>query len=325
MSRFARFFTLLFLALIASPSRAHDALPIALTLEQVDAQAYSLRIRFPPAIPEAYRPVPDVSPPCQVTSWQSALLAIRCPDATPPEAITLDWPGRAGNAPIMLRVTYQGGQQATTVSPPGATRLALPERQTPGAVFTGYFRSGIEHIFGGADHLLFLVCLMLIARRPARIAWTVTGFTLGHAVTISLASLDLVRIDSGVVEVLIALSIVFAASEIVRGRRDDLMWRKPVLVAALFGLLHGLGFAGALREIGLPQQEVLLSLLAFNLGIEAGQIAFVGLLLLAFEATRHLSSGQPGPVLRRIAFTSLAAWPIGIVASLWFFERLSGL
>ncbi|MCB2073219.1 MAG: HupE/UreJ family protein [Novosphingobium sp.] len=310
---------------ISTPSHAHDALPIALSLDQTGPSDYSLRARFPPAIPEMMRPQLDVAAPCKTVGRKAAIIQVRCPGERPPSAVTLAWPGAAGNAPVLLRVSYANGQSATLVSPPGAGRLELPGRQTRASVFAGYFSAGLDHIFGGADHLLFLVCLVLIARRPKRIAWTVTGFTLGHALTISLATLGLLLVDSGVVEVLIALSIVFVAAEVARGPGNSMSWRMPVLVAALFGLLHGLGFAGALREIGLPTGEVPLSLTAFNLGIEAGQLIFVVGLVLAAALARVLVGRFFSQPATRWQQPGLAAWPIGIVASLWFFERLHSL
>ena len=313
------------LLLLATPSRAHDALPIALSLDQTGEREYSLRARFPPTFPPGMTPQPDIAAPCKPVRRQATTLVIRCPDAAPPAALMLAYPGPSGNAPILLRLSYADGQRQTIVAPAGTTRLELPARQSRGGVFTGYFRAGLDHIFGGADHLLFLVCLMLIAQRPGRIAWTVTGFTLGHALTITLASLGLVMVDSGLAEILIALSIVFAAAEIARGRKDSLTWRRPALVAALFGLVHGLGFAGALREIGLPQGEVPLALLAFNLGIELGQLIFVLALLLLAGAARWTALRFWLSSAARMPAPGLAAWPIGLVASLWFFTRLNSL
>jgi len=312
---------LLLLALAASPLEAHDALPVALSLDQTGSGEYSLRARVPPVFPLGMEPRPGVAAPCRVAGGQGAALLIRCPDAWPPTALTLTYPGPVGNAPVLLRIAYAGGQHHTLVAPPGSARIELPQRQDSSGVFAAYFGAGLDHIATGFDHLLFLACLMLIAGRVERIAWTVTGFTLGHALTISLASLGLVMVDAGAVEVLIALSIVFAAAEIARGNRNSLTWRKPMLVAALFGLLHGLGFAGALREIGLPQVEMPLALLAFNLGIEAGQLVFVVALFLLARALLRLWRSAPEHMLA----PPLAAWPIGLVASFWFFARLEAL
>jgi len=315
----------LLLALIATPSWAHDALPIALSLDETGEHQYSLRARIPPTFPVGMVPWPKAAAPCSTVRRQATTSVIRCPDADPPAAIELLYPDVAGNAPILLRLSYADGLRRTMVAPPGTLRLELPAKVTLVGVFSGYFRAGVGHIGGGVDHLLFLVCLMLIAGSMQRIVWTVTGFTLGHALTLSLATLGLVMVDPGTVEVLIALSIVFAAAELTRQRKDSLTFRKPALVAALFGLLHGLGFAGALRDIGLPQGEVPLALLSFNLGIETGQLVFVvALLSLAGAVGWAVLRYRPSlPV--RLPAPSLAAWPIGVVASFWFFARLAAL
>ena len=321
MNQARQFWSFVLLAFVATPVTAHDSLPIALTLDQTGEREYSLRARFPPGFPPGMEPVPGVALPCAAIKQQGSAILIRCPDAAPPPALTLDFPGPATNAPILLRLSLADDQQRTLVSPPGTARIELPARQARAEVFAGYFRAGLGHIATGFDHLAFLVCLMLIAARPARIAWTVTGFTLGHALTLSLASLGLAMASSSAIEALIALSIVFAAAEIARGNRDSLTWRKPALVASLFGLLHGLGFAGALREIGLPQNEAPLALFAFNLGIEAGQLVFVVALLgLVWAGLRLWRSAR-----ERFPKPALAAWPIGIISGLWFFERLGAL
>jgi hydrogenase/urease accessory protein HupE len=138
---------------------------------------------------------------------------------------------------------------------------------------------GIEHILGGIDHLLFIACLVLIAGTGRRILITITGFTLAHSITLTLAALELVLLPIPPIEAVIALSIVFLAREIALQRRDTLTWRYPIAVSASFGLLHGFGFASALSEIGLPQTEIPAALLAFNVGVEIGQILFVGVII----------------------------------------------
>ena len=303
--------------LLARPALAHDALPISLTLDQTGAREYGLRAIFPPSFPPDLEPQAGVARPCSIAKRQGNAALIRCPDEAAPAALTLAFPGPTTNAPILLRLSQADGERRTIVSPPGTERIELPERIGRTEVFATYAKAGVGHIATGFDHLLFLVCLVLIAGSLARIAWTVTGFTLGHALTISLATLGVVTLDSGAVEVLIALSIVFAAAEIVRGNRETMTWRRPALVATLFGLLHGLGFAGALSEIGLPHGEVPLALLSFNLGIEAGQLVFVAVLYGLAWAFVRLWRSPPAP--------ALASWPIGILASIWFFERLASL
>lgn len=142
-------------------------------------------------------------------------------------------------------------------------------------VASTYTLFGIEHILEGVDHLLFVACLIFIAGTGRRILITISGFTLAHSITLTLAALDLVRLPIPPIEAAIALSIVFLAREIALERRDTLTWRYPITVSASFGLLHGFGFASALGEIGLPQTEIPVALLAFNLGVETGQLLFI--------------------------------------------------
>lgn len=182
-----------------------------------------------------------------------------------------------------------------------------------------YLRLGVEHILSGLDHLLFVLALLLVvfdprARRdrPIRAALvTVTGFTLGHSVTLSLAALGAIALPTAPVELCIALSIVLLAAELAReGPRDGLTHRRPWLVASSFGLLHGLGFAGALVEHGLPPSRSLAALAGFNLGVELGQLAFVAVAIVALR------------VLSRVrAWPRASAYAIGVVASVWLAAR----
>jgi hydrogenase/urease accessory protein HupE len=167
----------------------------------------------------------------------------------------------------------------------GSTEIARLTATNPSFVVQGsltrletastYAVFGIQHILEGIDHLLFVACLILIAGTGRRILITITGFTIAHSITLTLAALNLVRLPIPPIEAVIALSIVFLAREIAMERRDTLTWRYPITVSGSFGLLHGFGFASALGEIGLPQTEIPAALLAFNLGVEIGQILFV--------------------------------------------------
>ncbi len=193
---------------------------------------------------------------------------------------------------------------------------------------------GIAHILGGIDHLLFIACLVLIAGTGHRILITITGFTLAHSITLTLAALDLVRVPIPPIEAVIALSIVFLAREIALQRRDTLTWRYPIAVSASFGLLHGFGFASALSEVGLPQTEVPAALLAFNIGVEIGQILFVGVIIAtAWIVTsligalsvvdtansRHETELEPLDWLRRIE--QPLAYTVGGITMVWTVER----
>jgi hypothetical protein len=184
-----------------------------------------------------------------------------------------------------------------------------------------YVGLGIEHILLGIDHLLFVLGLMLLVRGPWMLVKTITAFTLAHSVTLALATLGFVNVPARPVDAAIALSIAFLAAEILHARqgRPGLTSRKPWVVAFVFGLLHGLGFAGALTELGVPPGEIPLALLFFNVGVEIGQLMFVAVVLVLGWALRQLQVRWP-----RWA-EPLPAYAIGTIAAFWLIGRTSGL
>jgi len=178
---------------------------------------------------------------------------------------------------------------------------------------------GVEHILGGTDHLLFVLALLLIVRGGRRMVATITAFTVAHSITLVAATLGWVHVPGPPVEATIALSIAFVAAEIVHGLRGKpgLTARAPWLVAFTFGLLHGLGFASALAEVGLPQTAIPLALLMFNVGVEVGQLLFVTAVLATIWCLRRLPIRLP----ERAA--SVPPYVIGVVAMWWVFERVA--
>ena len=214
-----------------------------------------------------------------------------------------------------VRVDRLSGDDLSAVLRPGALRLDLAA--PTGAPAATYFRIGVEHILFGFDHLLFVLGLVLLVR-PRQLLATVTAFTLAHSLTLAAAALGGLSLPGPPVEIVIAMSIALLGAEtIYRSRgRGTLSQRKPWLIAFGFGLVHGFGFAGALAEIGLPKGAEVLALLLFNLGVEAGQVAFVGaVLLLVFLATR----------LARLPLAParvVAAYAIGITGAYWAIERI---
>jgi hypothetical protein len=204
----------------------------------------------------------------------------------------------------------------TAVLDAGTPRVRLGGASSEGA-FGRYLLLGVEHIAFGIDHVLFVVALVLLVRTPRRAILTASAFTLGHSVTLALASLELVDVATAPVEACIALSVLLVAREL-RSSRASTIHAHPELAAALFGLLHGLGFASALSEIGLPSDALVTSLFAFNLGVELGQIGLVaiGLSLLAW-ASRRLDERRRA----RFVETPLA-YALGAVAAYWSIERV---
>jgi hypothetical protein len=192
----------------------------------------------------------------------------------------------------------------------------------PFEVVQTYAVLGIEHILLGFDHLCFVLALILIVRGTKRLIWTVTAFTVAHSITLALATLQVIQIAGPPVEATIALSIIFVAHEIIEQRRgrEGLASRQPWLVAFAFGLLHGLGFAGALAEVGLPADSIPLALLFFNVGVEVGQLLFVAAVLLVLRLALRLWAGRA----EMQGATVVTAYAIGGIASYWLIERVAG-
>lgn len=227
----------------------------------------------------------------------------------------------AGGANALVRVELRDGRRAQAVLHAGASAFTVPERESVRDVVWGYLRLGVEHILSGLDHLVFVLGLIWLVTGARALVGTVTAFTLGHSVTLSLAALGFVRFPSALVEIVIAATILVLALELARpdaAERPGILRRWPWAVAFGFGLLHGLGFAGALAEIGLPQGEIPLALLSFNLGIEAGQLAFVGVVLGLRAGLRTLP-----PLPRWLQQAPVHA--IGGLAVYWCLDRVVSL
>ncbi len=220
---------------------------------------------------------------------------------------------------VLVHIAFIDGRVVSRLLRPDAPSFLLT-KETAGPVASGYVMLGMEHILLGIDHLLFVLALVLIVRGVGLLVKTITAFTVAHSVTLALATLGVVQVPVVPVEAVIALSIVFVAVEIVRRHRGEhgLTERAPWLVAGLFGFLHGFGFAGALSEVGLPANDIPLALLYFNLGVEAGQLAFVAVSLGVIALLRRARLPEWSPLLPPYAIGSLAMfWTIERTAALW--------
>jgi hydrogenase/urease accessory protein HupE len=218
----------------------------------------------------------------------------------------------------LVRVEYLDGRTWMQRLSPASPVAIIPARQSNWQVAAGYLRLGVEHILLGIDHLLFVLGLMMIAVDAGRLVKAITAFSAAHSITLAAATLGLVHVPSKPVEAAIALSIVFVAAEAIQMRRGkiSLTGRLPWLVAFGFGLLHGLGFAGALSEIGIPEDHIPLALLFFNIGVELGQLAFVSVVLVIVAAARRVRAPRP-------QWTALSpAYAIGTAAMFWFIQRI---
>lgn len=220
---------------------------------------------------------------------------------------------------VLVRIQRLDGTSETARLNASSTSFVVQGAPQFWNVINTYLVFGVEHILNGFDHLLFIACLLFITGGWHRMLITITGFTIAHSITLTLAGLELVKLPIQPIEAIIALSIVFLAREIVLGKRDTLTWRFPILVSSSFGLLHGFGFASALSDIGLPQTEIPAALLAFNVGVEIGQVLFI---LAVFIFVKMLMSIKV--YIKQPFIEKPAAYAVGILSTYWMIERLTG-
>ena len=287
----------------------------------VQGRPMAIRARLPETCDRRYPPEPRFDGAAWVAQWVA-----RCPGGLTGGEILVEGLDQT-STDVLVRYELAGEDHRTSRLTPADPRLIVPV--DPGAleVLYSYLMLGIEHILGGIDHLLFVFALLLLIRDRWRLVGTITAFTLAHSLTLAAAVLGLIVVPGPPVEAVIALSIMFLAVEVVKSRHGELRLseRWPWVVAFLFGLLHGIGFAGALLDIGLPPDDIPLALLSFNVGVEIGQLFFVAMVLFAgwcalrlipMNAQHYFRVGGSG--------TAIFCYAIGGVASYWFIERLSG-
>jgi len=221
----------------------------------------------------------------------------------------------ANQASAMVMVSLQDGRHYQEVLNSAQSRFVVPEEPGSGEVMWDYSVLGAEHIWGGIDHLLFVFGLLLLVGGGTRLLWTITAFTVGHSVTLSLVTLGFFDYPVALVEFTIALSIFVLAVELTRKEKNDALWRNPWWLAGGFGLLHGMGFAGALAETGLPQDNVPLALLFFNIGIEVGQIAFIFVIIAVLYLVRKPLA------LWQERLMPVPVYILGALSAMWCIER----
>ena len=277
-------FSLLIVLIVGSAAYAHELRPAYLELQAINDDTFSVLFKVPGRgqqkrlalyvqFPEDIKTIT----PVKTTFTGTAFI----------ERSTIRRDGGLGGAEIsikglsqtltdvLVRIEYQNkSTQVQRLTPKSPSFVIKP---APGRydIAKTYLLLGVEHILLGIDHLLFLVCLIIIAGTGRRILITITGFTVAHSITLILSALNIVNIPVPPVEAVIALSIIFVATEIAKGSKDTFTYKYPIAVSSSFGLLHGFGFASVLKEIGLPQTEIISSLLFFNIGVEIGQLLFI--------------------------------------------------
>jgi len=319
---------------LAAPAQGHEVRPGYLELREERAGRYQVLFKVPAKGDQRlalYLRLPagcDESPVrarlaggAHVERWEAA-----CEGGLVGETVSIDGLPDT-RTDVLARVVDAAGGTQTVRLTPGDPSFEVTGPASWLAVAGTYLWLGVEHILLGLDHLLFVLALLLLVGSFRRLVATVTAFTVAHSITLAAATLGLVHVSQAPVEAAIALSIVFVAAEILHAARGKpgLTERKPWLVAFAFGLLHGLGFAGALREVGLPEGAIPLALAFFNVGVEVGQLAFVAAVFALLFAAQRLAglAGRPVPtawaLARRVARP--AAYVIGILAAFWLIER----
>lgn len=325
----ATFLAALLTLMLAGAAAAHELRPSFLQMTETAPGVFETslrvsavgpsRVRLATVFPEGCR---DTTPPT-VTSGQGAEVtrrAIACGGTIGGKRIAID--GLTGTMnDVIVRVAALDGSVQTARVLPDSPSFVVATAQTRLQVARTYTSLGMQHILLGLDHLLFVLALLLLIRSPRTLLATITAFTVAHSITLALSAVGFARAPPPLVEALVALSIVFVAVEIVhkeRGRTGGAALA-PWKVAFAFGLLHGLGFGGALAEIGLPPGEIPLALLAFNLGVEAGQVLVVALALGSAASLGLLLA------LRLDAARGWFGYAVGAVSATWFAQRVGFL
>ena len=321
--------SLLFLGVIA---QADEARPVYVEVTQMSDSEYLLKWKIPPVMSQGQEPAIELRQSnCRLNNGALAgkpaglvgRKLYRCDSNTEADyQIELIYPNSNPALTSLIVFKPLSGDPVQVFSGPEETLVTLSLVTSPSAVAKQYTVAGIEHILIGTDHLLFVLCLMMIAGGFKRLVLTVTGFTVAHSITLSLATLDIFRLPAELVELLIALSILLLAVEIVKhragGAKDSFTWRYPVSVSAVFGLLHGFGFAVVLQELGLPSAMKVQALLFFNIGVELGQLLFILIVSMVVLIVRRWVVTQ---VSYQDRLTQGVIYTVGVCSAYWFFER----
>ena len=339
---------LLSAAALSAPAAAHEVRPAYLELTEVSAGRFDvlwkqpvladaepglvrrlpLRPAFPAQCREAGRALPELTAAALLERW-----TIDCGA----EGLGTEPIGIAGLprtlTDVLLRVRFVEGASVDHLLRPEAPRVVVAPEGGGGMAVPAYLRLGVEHLLFGFDHILFVVGLMFLVRRPLQLVQVVTAFTAAHSITLALSTLGVLTLSQRPVEAVIALSILYLAVELARGAGRPVgadgavgtagpasgassLARSPWVIAFGFGLLHGFGFAGALADIGLPEQARAMALLLFNVGVEIGQLMVVGVLLAVLYGLRARQVPLPAVLVQAPIVL------MGTVSAYWFLERV---
>jgi hydrogenase/urease accessory protein HupE len=310
-----RLFALVLCSLCAAGSvRGHDIDSASLTLSEVTPGRFLVHFRAASASLQQEAPLPAVFPkPCHL---DGAYL-----DCGPSGLVgAIEFPWLEGTLTrLIVEIDWRGGSHVlriVTASAPILTVYGVPASGlwSLEPIVFDYTRLGIEHILTGFDHLLFVIALAILVRRRRALLATITAFTVAHSLTLACTTLGLLSVPAAPVEATIALSIVLVCAECL-SPAESLTRRAPWLVAFAFGLLHGLGFASALQEIGLPEQHLPAALFCFNLGVELGQLSVIGLVVLVRASFTRAK-------LQRAWQVRALIYAMGGIAAFWSIDRV---
>ena len=322
---FLRSFCCLVLLLLVSPGMAHEFRPAYLELREERPGEFSVLWKTPMLDDARLALEPEFSGDAQAITP----ITMRTPPGAAVQTWTLRAPALGGQTlrirglestmtDALVRLQYLDGRTQVARLVPSATSFVVEAAPSRWRVAATYLRLGTDHILTGVDHLLFVLGLMLIVKGRWRLLKTITAFTVAHSITLAIATLGYAAVPPLPLNAAIALSILFLGPEIVRSWRGETSFtiRHPWVVAFAFGLLHGFGFATALVSAGLPRAELPLALVSFNVGVEIGQLAFIGIIIALTHAFRVLRISWP-----RWA-QLLPGYTVGALGAFWTVQRL---
>ena len=313
---------------LTTPALAHKLAPSLLRLTELPDSSIQVFWKTP-AIAQVGQNLQPVFPDgCQITQPPQRETAgtgivwrwsIRCSEGLTGHTLAVNGMAESATA-TLVNIHWQDGRRVQQLLNASLPQFVVPEQQSRWQVMVEYTQLGIAHIWLGIDHLLFVLALLLLVPNTRLLIWTITSFTVGHSITLSLVALGFFDYPVSLVEFAIAASIFVLAIELVNARNGQPGSRRWIpgnswLVAMAFGLLHGMGFAGALKAVGLPAGDIPMALLSFNIGIEIGQIIFVLLMLVVIRLGKRWSPAMAGPGWWTTVYS------IGCLSAFWCIER----
>jgi hydrogenase/urease accessory protein HupE len=328
---------MLFVAWLAQPAEAHEVRPAFLEMREVAPDTFEVMWKVPAR--GEYRLRLHVRLPAEcagapqhgsfvggafVEKWRA-----ECPGGLVGRTVDIEGLS-ATRTDVLARLERADGTTQTVRLTPEDTSFIVVAAPSAFEVSKTYFVLGVEHILLGIDHLLFVLGLLFLVGNWKQLVVTVTAFTVAHSITLAGATLGWVHAPQAPIEATIALSVMFVAAEILHRSqgRIGLAARAPWLVAFVFGLLHGFGFSGALREVGLPEQDIPLALLFFNVGVEVGQLLFIAAVVAVLSTLTRLlrkpGHVEHGPWHSESMIRVPVAYVIGSVAAFWTVQRVAG-